>query len=261
MNNPNRSPLILLSFVICLGTGVFLGATENDAQIESAIKNSYNFTHYLKDDDISVQSANGVVTLKGTVAQDYHRLLAKNTASGTPGVARVETELAVKANQPKERSDAWITLMVKGSLAIHRTVSALATQVSTDHGVVTLSGRADSEDEKDLASRSAKDIEGVTAVHNDMVVAGGDTSSAGHAVDRVVEHIDDASITAQLEISLWFHYSTHALKDIHVTTSLGVVTINGDCKTLAEKILVSKLASDIGGVKKVDNQMRIMNVE
>ena len=75
-------------------------------------------------------------------------------------VERDETE------EPEEYSDAWITLKVKAALAVHRDVSALATEVVSDHGVVTLSGMAETPHERFEATSVAEGIKGVKRVIN-----------------------------------------------------------------------------------------------
>jgi osmotically-inducible protein OsmY len=68
--------------------------------------------------------------------------------------------------------------------------------------------------------------------------------------------IDDASITAQVNMSLLNHRSTSVL-NITVKTKRGVVTVVGKGKNAAELNLVTKLATDIHGVKSVKNLMTI----
>ena len=70
------------------------------------------------------------------------------------------------------------------------------------------------------------------------------------------EAIDDASITAEVKGSLLAHRSTSAL-NTKVTTLDGVVTLGGNAKNAAEKDLVTKLVTDISGVKSVVNNMAI----
>ncbi len=70
------------------------------------------------------------------------------------------------------------------------------------------------------------------------------------------EDIDDASITAQVKLSLLFHGSTSA-HNTKVETTEGVVTLYGKAKNAAEKDLVTKLASDINGVKGINNRMTV----
>ena len=72
--------------------------------------------------------------------------------------------------------------------------------------------------------------------------------------ETIGEKIDDASITAQVKLSLMSHRSTSAIKT-KVQTVDGVVTISGIAKNAAEKSLVTKLATDINGVTSVINNM------
>ena len=72
------------------------------------------------------------------------------------------------------------------------------------------------------------------------------------------EKIDDASITAQVKMTLLFNRSTSALKT-KVETHDGVVTLTGTAKNTAEKDLATKLASDINGVENVVNNMNVEN--
>jgi len=73
---------------------------------------------------------------------------------------------------------------------------------------------------------------------------------------RVVGKIDDASITAQVKMTLLFHRSTSAL-NTKVETNDGVITMSGKARNAAEKDLVTKLVNDVNGVKSVNNRMTI----
>lgn len=244
-------PAILMSSAALLLVGLPLQASEQDNRIEAAAKNSHNFKSYLKDDNIKVASNDGVVTLTGTVSKDYHKFLAQETVAGLPGVKSVTNQLTVAGDQPSDNSDAWITMKVKTALAFHKNVSATGTEVNTQNGVVTLSGSADSEAMKQLTGEYAKDVEGVTGVHNNLTVA---KSAKPHRT--VGEKVDDASITAQIKTTLLFRKSTHALAT-KVHTKDGEVTLHGEARNAAERDLVTKLAEDIDGVKHVSNRMTV----
>ena len=70
------------------------------------------------------------------------------------------------------------------------------------------------------------------------------------------EKIDDASITAQVKMTLLSHRSTSVLST-KVKTKDGVVILGGKAKNAAEKDLVTKLVNDINGVKSVVNNMSV----
>jgi osmotically-inducible protein OsmY len=217
----------------------------------SSAKDSYNWKTYLKDDDIKIVSKDGVVTLTGAVSGSAHKLLAEETVESLPGVKSVDNQLTVKGAEPAASSDAWIFDKVKATLLFHRSTSALKTDVSVKDGKVTLRGDATSQAQKELTTEYAKDIDGVKDVDNQMTV-----SSAKTTTEKVAGNIDDASITAQVRFALLSHRSTGAIKT-KVNTKNGVVTLSGKAKNEAEKTLVTKLASDINGVKSVNNQMTI----
>ncbi len=246
------SLILIVAAVVLLALSVPVQASKTDDQIVSSAKSSYVFKNNLKNDDIQIQSRNGAVTLTGSVSEESHKTLARETVAGLPGVKKVDNRLEVKGQSlAAENSDAWLITKVKTSLLFHRSVSATATEVDAKSGIVTLRGDADSQAQKDLTAEYAQDVDGVKDVKNMMVVAtpSKKTQSAGGK-------IDDASITALSKMTLLSHRSTSAL-NTSVTTRNGVVTLSGKAKNAAEKDLATKYVNDVNGVKSVKNQMTI----
>jgi osmotically-inducible protein OsmY len=241
---------MIVAVVALLMTSVPVQASKMDDRIESSARKSYVFKTYLKGDDIKIQSMNGVVSLTGTVSEESHKSLARETVAGLPGVKSVENRLEVKGERPAENSDAWLTTKVKTMLLFHRNVSAM-TEVNTKDGIVTLRGHASSQAQKDLTTEHVKDVEGVKDVKNEMTV-----TKTLKKTQTVGEKIDDASITAQVKMTLLYHRSTSALHT-EVKTKNGVVTLGGKAKNAAEKELAAKFANDVNGVKGVENRMTI----
>lgn len=226
-------------------------ATEADTAIENSAEKTYVFRTYLAEDTVKVSAKDGVVTLSGTVSDETHKALAQETVTGLAGVTKVDNQILVKAG-PEERSDAWLHVKVKTALTFHRSVSAHSTKVEVKDGVVTLKGQAASEAARELTTEYAKDVIGVSSVKNEMTLAAG--TEAIPAV--IVESVDDASITAQVKLSLMAHRSTSTLRT-SVATRDGVVTIGGNARSTAEPQLVTKLVNDIPGVKSVTNNMTV----
>ncbi|OGP66632.1 MAG: transport-associated protein [Deltaproteobacteria bacterium RBG_19FT_COMBO_43_11] len=250
MKTMYRLVVIMFTAVALLMLSAPVYASQMDDRIESSAKKSYVFKNYLQGDDIKVQSKDGAVTLTGTVSEEYQKSLAQETVANLPDVKSVDNRLKVKGAPPAKNSDAWITTKVKAILLFHRNVSAV-TEVNTTNGIVTLRGHASSEAEKDLTTEYAKDVEGVKDVKNDMIVG-----KASKKKQSVGGQIDDASITAQVKMTLLYHRSTSAL-NTSVATKRGVVTLSGKAKNAAEKDLAAKYANDVKGVKSVNNQMTI----
>jgi osmotically-inducible protein OsmY len=243
---------LLAACITFLVTSAPVHASKMDSRIESSAKKSYVFKTYLKDDDIKIESRDGVVSLTGTVSEESHKSLAKETMAGLPGVKNVDNKLEVKGERPAENSDAWLMTKVKTTLLFHRSVSGLKTEVTVKDGIVTLQGEATSQAQKDLATEYAKDVDGVKDVKNEMTVS--KTSKKTHQTTG--DKIDDASITGQVKTALLFHRSTSALHTT-VVTKRGAVTVDGKARNEAEKDLVTKLVNDVKGVKSVMNRMTI----
>lgn len=255
MKHPVKSILIGAAIgALSLSASAF--ANKMDDQIEASAKDSYVFKTYLKDDSVGVDAKNGVVTLKGSVADPSHKNLAEYTVAALPGVTHVENDLKVKADLGDETSDAWITTKVKTALLFNAEVSTLGTQVDTKGGVVTLRGEADTEAQKELTGEYAKDVAGVKEVQNLIVATKEPKKSAESAGKAVGAAIDDASITAQAKMALLTHQSTSAIRT-DIDTKNSIVTITGKAKNDAEKELVGKLVGDIRGVKSVNNNMTV----
>ncbi len=224
----------------------------SDKSIEAAFTNSHVYKKYLQDDHVKITSKNGEVSLTGEVNEEIDRPMAENTAEALRGVKSVDNRIVVTGDHPAENSDSWIKMKVKTALAFHRNVSATKTEVNVKDGVVTLTGEASSQAQKELTTEYVKDIVGVKDVNNELT-AGAIQEPSGKTLG---DAIDDASITAQVKVSLAVHRSTSAM-NTKVSTDGGVVTVSGQAKNAAEKDLVTKLAEDIDGVKRVINNMTI----
>jgi len=257
---------IIRHFVLGLAAGVFLlcsvdsRASETDTRIESSAMKSYVFKTILKGDDITIHSKDGAVTLSGTVSEESHKPLARETVASLPGVVSVDNKLEVKTKVPAAFTDAWLITKVKTTLLFHRNVNGTKTEVSSRDGVVTLQGVANSDSQKALTARHAGDVEGVKDVINQMTVsvdaAKPGNNTLGEKVDVFAESIDDASTTALVKTALLYHRSTSALTT-SVDTKDGVVTLSGKVKSTAEKEMATILVSDVYGVKKVLNNITV----
>jgi len=239
-----------LSAALSLAMGVAPGSTSDD-KIESSLTHSYVWKTYLKNDSVMVKAKDGVVTLTGSVSEEYHRSLAEETALDLPAVTRVDNRVEVVPTRGATSND-WTTAKVKATLLFHSKVSA-GTEVTVKNGVVTLAGPADSASQKKLTGEYALRVDGVTEVRNNLTVSNA-PSSAMKEKDKTVEEIDDASITAEVKMALLFDRSTSSLKTTVKTTD-GVVTLTGKATTTVARDEATRLAGDLKGVKSVRNRM------
>lgn len=66
----------------------------------------------------------------------------------------------------EKASDVWITSKIKAAYAFNRHVNPMRIRVSTSEGVVTLSGRAMSRGEYEMAEKIAANVDGVVKIFN-----------------------------------------------------------------------------------------------
>ena len=224
-------------------------ASQIDEGIESTARNSYVFKTFLQSDDIKIVSRDGNVALTGIVADNFNKSLAQETLAGIPGVKNVDNKLGIKGESPTANSDAWLRDKVKATLLFHRSVNGLKIEVNVKDGIVSLRGGAESLAQKELAAEYARDVEGVKGVNNEMILI-----KTAKETQTVGQKIDDASITAQIKLSLLYHRSTSAM-NTKVETNNGDVTLYGKAGSAAEKNLATKFASDVNGVNSVYNRM------
>jgi hyperosmotically inducible protein len=157
------------------------GESIDDASITSAVKSKLLWSKHTDGLTTNVTTKAGKVTLQGTADTAAEKELAKTLAMNTRGVVSVDDQLVVKGKKPttakdsaksvgkeagKDMTDSWITTKVKSTYAYSTNVDGSDISVTTDAGIVTLSGKVDSGAERALAIELAKNIRGVKSVNS-----------------------------------------------------------------------------------------------
>ncbi len=119
------------------------------------------------------------VVLSGTVKNRSTQELAKEVALAVPGVADVSDNVQVEQESPaatsvgravdhadQEVRDALLEMRVKGRLLEEIGAEAMHVEVEASNGVVSLRGTVPTDDQRDLALRTAKRTKGVSKVIN-----------------------------------------------------------------------------------------------
>jgi osmotically-inducible protein OsmY len=156
----------------------------------------------------------------------------------------------------RDVSDAGITAQVKAAFALSKRISAYEIGVETKGGVVTLTGQAPSEVDRELAGDVAKDTTGVKQVDNQIRVEPGlkpsDASLRENA--RVTDLEIHANLRERLAASEFLSGN-----EINVSVKDRVVTLAGRTQTPQQKTGVEQLARSIPNVANVVNQLTVMN--
>ena len=152
-------------------------AESSDTWISMKVKAALLYRRNVSGTKTEVYVKDGVVTLKGVAASQAQKDLTTEYAKDIDGVKGVQNEIVVSASLQtrgettgEKIDDASITAQVKGSLLAHRSTSMLSTKVTTNDGVVTISGTAKNEAEKALVTKLVTDVNGVQSVVNNMTI-------------------------------------------------------------------------------------------
>jgi hyperosmotically inducible protein len=118
-------------------------------------------------------------------------------------------------------------------------------KVDAKDGVVTLTGTVADASHKSMAENTVASLPGVTSVDDQLKISG----------EQPAEH-SDAWITTKVKTALLFHRNVSGTGTT-VYTKDGIVTLQGEASSAAQKELTTEYAKDIDNVKSVNNEMTI----
>lgn len=156
------------------------------------------------------------------------------------GLALLVKGLGVNA---ASNPDKKIESSAKNSVMFKDYLSDDTIRVKSEQGVVTLTGTVSSPAHKSMAEKTVENVAGVKSVNNQLAVQGGQ-----------VEESSDGWIETKVKTTLLFHRNVNGLKT-RVAVKDGIVTLQGEAESSAQKDLTTEYAKDIDGVKYVNNDM------
>ena len=207
-----------------------------DKDITSAVEARFLFDNAVPWSFLDVNTANGIVTLTGTVDNLFAKERATKIVESTKGVRAVVNNINV---QTMARADEEIRKDVETALLNDPATDNYEIKTAVSGAVVTLSGTVQSFQEKSLAMQLAKSIRGVKDVKEQIAVK--------YKASR-----PDAEIAADaksaLDNDVWINAS-----QIKVEAKDGKITLSGSVGSAAAKSRARGLAW-VMGVNYVDAQ-------
>ena len=236
--------------------------TEQDARLEGAVQTALSLNRVLNTLAIKAQVDGQAATLTGEVENDVQRRLAEDVAQATRGIGQVDNQLHVNpqlVEQPLELKayaqrleDATLSAIVRSRLAWSTLTQQAAVEVNTQDGVVTLRGKVDNVQAKELAGVLANSTEGVYMVNNlvslDSVAMAQARTAPAEASDA---QPNDEWIVDKIQESFRFSRNLDVLK-IKVASAQGMVRLSGEVVSAQQKSIAVEIARQILGVRGVD---------
>lgn len=180
----NRLVLFCLYCVVCnsLVAGTLEGPAEPSInspmeaqqtwranEIQAALLEHPQLRHF----DILADVEGNNVRLRGEVSSEDQRSLAERIAADFDGVQAVENQIRVTDIQVHDDNaveDSVISARISVKIMANESLSLQEIAVTSEHGVVTLSGTVDSEQEEILAVSIARSVANVKSVSNHLSV-------------------------------------------------------------------------------------------
>lgn len=152
------------------------GEMIDDASITAAVKAKLMWSKHTEGMDTKVVTNSGKVQLTGTVGSEQAKQHAETLAKNTDGVNAVQNQLNVSELGSADTdtgsifADSWITTKVKSTYMYSSNVNGSDIAVTTNGGVVTLSGKVESGAQQALAVELAQNIRGVKRVVSETLI-------------------------------------------------------------------------------------------
>jgi osmotically-inducible protein OsmY len=168
-----------------------------------------------------------------------------SAAANRNAAANANTNAVANTNRDRDvdydSPDGLITAKVKLKQLADKDASASGVDVDTVGGVVTLSGKVETEAQKAASERVAKGVEGVKSVNNQIQVV---PEGRDHAVEQKDEEVQKA-VNDLLDTDAW-----EAL-DLTGKVNAGVVTLNGKVGSQGDLVRAAAAVRKVTGVRSV----------
>ncbi|MFO7705512.1 MAG: BON domain-containing protein [Halopseudomonas sp.] len=186
-----------------------------------------------------------------------HKLKALALATATAGIFALSpmTAFAEETDTSRQLSEARQEGSVVTAITLNRHLNPFSIDVEVKDGTAVLTGEVESDVDRDLAEQVALSVDGVQKVDNQLTV---DANAERSERDdkSMSQRFDNATATASVKSKLLWNSNTEGL-DIDVSTSNGVVTLEGTADSAEAKQLAEQLAANTDGVRNVQNNITV----
>jgi hyperosmotically inducible protein len=226
-----------------------------DDEIRQAVTTALETDAELESSGITVEAVDaGIVRIAGKAASVLDHLRAVKIARGVAGVrgvaSRVENPLRLTDREVwgemTPEGDQEITTATKLRLLADDAIPALAINVDTESGVVTLFGVVPTEDAKLAAEAEASQVDGVKSVLNVLQVVPGSAESAVMATDEDVKKAVKSALQG-----------SNPLRQVNVDVENGVARLSGKVPASMDRLQAAFVVRSAPGVRSVKNDLRV----
>ncbi len=231
-----------------------VASNRKDDEIRSDVEKVLRINDSVDEPRILSNVSRGEVALFGKVASLAEKRIAELAASGVSGVSKVNNQITVSLSTNRTNED--IAEEIRGLIVYSVYLDDALVDVQVDDYVAKLSGTVTSAEAKDRLEQVAE-IWGVAAVDVTGVKIDPDGFDESQRRQRWAD-VSDEKIQAALDRS--FRNDPIVFSHLDAITSRvndGAVTLTGSVNRLRTKNRAERLASDIVGVQRVVNEIKV----
>nr|WP_249342271.1 BON domain-containing protein [Pseudomonas sp. PCH44] len=263
---PTVSPSIRMAVLAAAMLSICTPASADpvqDARLEGSLQTALALNRVLNPFRIKVEVDGQLARLSGEVENSVERELAEHVALATRGIEQVDNQLRVNAElveRPLELrayaqrlEDVTLAAVIRARLLWSRITEKAPIEVQSSDGVVTLRGKVDSAEAKDLAGVVARTTDGVHLVNNLVSL---DSAAMAKARENPAgaqngPQPSDSWVVDKIQTSLRFSRNLDGL-NIKVASEQGMVRLTGEVVSSEQKTIAVEIARQIIGVRGVD---------
>lgn len=190
-----------------------------------------------------------------------HKLKTLALATATAGLIGLApfAAHAAQSDTSRELSEARQEGSIWTAFALNRHLNPFTIDVDVENGSAKLTGKVETDVERDLAEQIALGIDGVKEVDNQLTLDPAFEAKAS-SEPSLSQRFDDATLAATVKSKLLWNSNTEGL-DIKVSAANGTVSLTGSAQSAEAKELAGRLAANTDGVREVNNLLSVSAVD
>jgi osmotically-inducible protein OsmY len=217
---------------------------KSDQELQTDVLAELKWDPRVHGNEIGVVAKDGAVTLTGVVQSYAEKLAAESAAKRVKGVRAIAQDIEVKLPDELRAGDEGIAERIARLITWTSSLRDTNVLAEVRRGYVTLTGEVEYPYQKHLVANRVAELDGVSGISNNIKFR------------EAPAEVHTRDVVRQIMRALHRHASIEA-SNIHVSVANGNVKLEGTIPTYPERELVEEAVWAAGGVKAIEDHLRV----